>query len=180
MSVETFAPAIRVHVREYPHRDPIGYDIMPSGCWVWFGAQSGDVKGGRGYGVVSMGTTTARAHRYVYEHLHGPIPEGLTLDHLCRNKLCVNPEHLEPVTTRENILRGEAPPAMNARKTHCKYGHPLSGDNLIVWHRMRNCRICRKRIGAEAEARRMADPIRAAARREYHRLRQRRLRGLAA
>lgn len=79
---------------------PIGYVIQVSGCWNWVGGQSSD-----GYGVWSLrGAVTRRAHRIMYERHKGPIPQGLQLDHLCRNRLCVNPDHLEPVTNRENIL----------------------------------------------------------------------------
>jgi len=67
-----------------------------------------------------------QAHRYVYEKAIGAIPEGLELDHLCRNRKCVNPNHLEPVTRRENLLRGETIPARNAAKTHCPKGHDYS------------------------------------------------------
>src|SRR6266576_3456485 len=86
-------------------------------CWPW------QANRGRGYGNVWIAGRMYRAHRVAYELLIGPIPEGLTLDHLCRNRGCVNPAHLEPVTSRENTLRGEGISANNARKTHCKHGH---------------------------------------------------------
>lgn len=83
----------------------------------------------------------------------GPIPEGMDLDHTCRNRGCVNPEHLEPVTTQVNTLRGIGPTAENARKTHCKHGHPLEGDNLYVDPEgKRKCRACMERIQAERSA----------------------------
>lgn len=97
-------------------------------CWLWTGAHDK-----HGYGCFAPDGRRAgprkltRAHRFAYELLVGPIPEGLTLDHLCRVPACVNPAHLEPVTLRENILRGEAPSAKQARRTHCIHGHPLDG-----------------------------------------------------
>lgn len=82
------------------------------------------------------------AHRIAYTNRYGEIPPDLVIDHLCRNGLCVNPEHLEAVTNVENILRGEGAPAKNARKTHCKNGHELSAENC--WNRKgrRACKIC--------------------------------------
>lgn len=93
------------------------------------------------------------AHRVAYEATVGPIPKGLQVDHLCRNRLCVNPSHLEAVTPAENKRRGFSPPAINARKTHCIHGHELAGAN--VYYRKdrpgrRQCRECeriRKRKG---------------------------------
>ena len=90
-------------------------------CWVWKGAP---IKNGYGQ-YRRKGTRSCYVHRLVYEALVGPIPEGKFLDHLCRNRLCVNPGHLEIVTNRENVLRGVGPTAVNAQKTHCKRGHPL-------------------------------------------------------
>lgn len=103
------------------------------------------------------------AHRAVYEHLRGPIPVGLELDHLCRNTRCVNPAHLEPVTHRENALRGVGVSAINAAKTHCKYGHDLTNpDNY--WLKAygnavatRICKACKRaRNNADAARRRAA------------------------
>lgn len=87
------------------------------------------------------------AHRLAYEELRGPIPSGLELDHKCRVRGCVNPWHLEPVTTAENIRRGIGRPAENARKAVCLRGHPLSGDNLYRSPSGlggRRCRSCRR------------------------------------
>jgi HNH endonuclease len=112
--------------------------IRPNGCVEWTGGtfQSG-------YGRISVNAKGRRVHRVVYELLVGPIPEGLTLDHLCRNLICCAPAHLEPVADRENILRGEAPPAVNARKTHCPQGHPYSvGNTCRDKHGKRSCRKC--------------------------------------
>lgn len=92
-------------------------------CWLWMGAQNS-----RGYGCWAVQTVSQLAHRVAYEALVGPIPEGLTIDHLCRVKLCVNPAHLEPVTRRENIRRA----AEQDRPTHCPQGHEYTPENTRV------------------------------------------------
>ena len=83
------------------------------------------------------------AYRYFYELVKGKIPDNLQIDHLCRNTRCVNPDHLEPVTIKENVLRGMGITAINARKTHCKNGHALIGTNLIAYSLKRGQRICK-------------------------------------
>lgn len=110
-----------------------------SGCWLWSGQRTVE-----GYGQYSIGHKPVSAHRMIYALERGPIPGGLTLDHLCRVPCCVNPSHLEPVTLRENILRGYGPPAQRRRQTTCINGHALSGDNLYVWDQKgwRQCRAC--------------------------------------
>lgn len=112
---------------------------MDAPCWMWIGHVSED-----GYGTFSAGRMV-KAHRFAYELLVGPIPEGLMIDHRCRNTRCVNPTHLEPVTNRVNILRGTSPAARHARQTHCKRGHLLSGKNLYVrpGDGARVCRACK-------------------------------------
>lgn len=107
-------------------------------CWIWTG---GLVGGGYGqFGVT--GQWHKRAHRYAYELVVGPIPDGLVLDHLCRVRCCVNPAHLEPVTQRENLMRGLG--SWNAGKTHCKRGHEFTPENTYVApHGKRTCRTCR-------------------------------------
>jgi len=109
-------------------------------CWLWQGHLI------NGYGVFCQShADRIRAHRYAYETMVGAIPEGKELDHLCRVRNCVNPAHLEPVTNKENVLRGEGVTAQNARKTHCPHGHPYSGDNLYVTPKgYRGCRECRR------------------------------------
>jgi hypothetical protein len=116
------------------------YDVDPeTGCWVWRGSTP------RGYGSIKRDGIRYRAHRYIYEREIGPIPDGLQLDHLCRNRSCVNPEHLEVVSCRENLMRGQTLAAENAAKTHCKRGHPLSGENLYVEPKgTRACKQCRR------------------------------------
>lgn len=118
-----------------------------TGCWHWVGGASS------GYGTLwhpgGKGSRNAYAHRIAYEVLVGPIIEE-TIDHVCRNRACVNPAHLEPASVRENTLRGMGPTAQNARKSHCKRGHLLSGDNLkesaSKRRGNRECRICYKQV----------------------------------
>ena len=106
----------------------------PNVCWVWPGATNGI-----GYGMVGFNGKNMGAHRAVYRILVGPIPEGFTLDHLCRNPICVNPHHLEPVSMRDNILRGVSPAAKQARQTHCKRGHELTDRRR---RGKRQCLLC--------------------------------------
>ena len=136
----------------FSHCRPIGYVVQENGCWDWVGGVT------TGYGRWK----DTVAHRLVYELTRAPIPAGLTLDHLCRNRRCVNPDLLEPVTMRVNNLRGNGYSGRNARKTHCPQGHPLSGTNLYLNPRnQRRCRICRDRQWRECRARKnypMKDP----------------------
>jgi len=115
-----------------------------TGCWNWIGTILNTGYGSFRYKLRRMGKThQPSAHRFCYGLLVGPIPKGLTLDHLCRNRRCVNPEHLEPVTLRENLRRGVGFAGRNARKVRCKRGHPFSGDNLrINALGERHCREC--------------------------------------
>lgn len=108
-------------------------------CWKWTASLNSN-----GYGQLwdpEVGRARG-AHRIVYEMMVGPIPDGLTLDHLCRNRTCVRPDHLEPVTNRENILRGESPSASHAKKTHCPRGHEYTPENTYQYARGRQCRTC--------------------------------------
>ena len=115
--------------------------VVVENCWQWTGRTNGKC-----YGTFSDGGKRFMAHRWAYEHLRGPIPSGLTLDHLCRNRGCVNPNHLEPVTLRENILRGTSPAANQARQTHCIHGHEFTPDNTYISGRgQRSCKQCHKR-----------------------------------
>ncbi len=112
------------------------------GCIEWSGYT---IKTGSGrYGKISVGGRSMMVHRLAYQRTRGPIPDGLVIDHLCRNTVCCNPLHLEAVTHRTNILRGEGHTARNARKRYCKRGHPLFGENLrITVNGYRNCQKCR-------------------------------------
>lgn len=125
-------------------------------CWLWLGGEGGAHLryGGFCTGSRTDGSVrTEYAHRWAYEHYVGPIPEGLQLDHLCRNTICCNPAHLEPVTASENIRRGTSPLAQRAKQTHCIHGHPLAGKNLLMRGNKRECRTCRRRIKAEWQRR---------------------------
>lgn len=130
--------------------------LTDSGCIEWLGGIAGS-----GYGhfhTTQTPTEKARdvyAHRWSYEHHFGAIPNGLHLDHLCRNRKCVNPDHLEPVTHRENTLRGVGFAAANAVKTHCAHHHEYTPDNTYIDGKgYRHCRTCRRRVDRERRPRR--------------------------
>lgn len=121
----------------------------PGGCWLWTAVRR------NGYGIVRLNGANVNAHRAVYRLLRGPIPDGMQLDHLCRVRACVNPDHLEPVTQRENIMRGVGYSARNARKTHCPRGHEYPpfrekmGRRCAACHRdqERNRNVTRRELG---------------------------------
>ena len=119
--------------------------VSADGCWLW--TSSVDE---RGYARMGGG---ALGHRVTYELVVGPIPDGLQIDHLCRVRNCVNPEHLEAVTCRVNLHRGETVTAMHAAKTQCVNGHDFTPENTYVW---RGCRHCRKCRAARMRAKRQA------------------------
>jgi hypothetical protein len=110
-------------------------------CWIWTaGIRS------TGYGAFYNGYRHTSAHRSAYELLVGPIPEGMVLDHLCKTRICVNPDHLVPVSNRENVLRGDGPTALNAIKTHCNQGHAYTPENTYnrPGGKGRTCLTCRR------------------------------------
>ncbi len=117
--------------------------IRGEGCWLWTGATAG--RPGEEYGRCRWTGGVARpAHRIAYELAGGTIPEGLALDHLCRNRLCVRPDHLEPVSYRENMLRGESPAAIAHRAGRCRRGHPAEDIYYGSAKGTRYCRGCER------------------------------------
>lgn len=116
----------------------------PAACWLWTAVLINS-----GYGRFTWKGKEHLAHRVAYEIMRGPIPEGLTIDHLCRVRKCINPFHMEPVTKRENTLRGKAPSAQYAVATHCIQGHPFSTENTYSFTKSsgrprRVCRACKR------------------------------------
>lgn len=126
--------------------------VTESGCWIWVGCCDSN-----GYGNLSKGVKVVEgyrknyyAHRVAYELYKGSIPEGLDIDHLCRVRCCVNPDHLEAVCRKENVMRGNSPSNFNSIKMHCIRGHRLEGDNLFFdcdgYRQCRTCSRMRKRL----------------------------------
>ena len=114
-------------------------------CLIWTGWTNG-----KGYGGFFNGTKQVYAHRWNYERVRGPIPDGLVLDHLCRNRKCVNPDHLEAVTVQQNILRGDQPLLMSSRRrpdpTLCGAGlHPWVEENILSTPYGNRCRACKRK-----------------------------------
>lgn len=125
---------VREHVRFWSK-----VEKYPVGCWVWRGTLNE-----KGYGVFICEGKPYPAHRISFVEVRGIVPDDYVLDHICRNRSCVNPAHLSIVTSRLNVLRGISPPAHNAKKTHCKYGHSLHDARIVRNgpYEMRLCRQC--------------------------------------
>lgn len=130
--------------------------VSTEDCWLYArGGLNSD-----GYATLAHKGKTYLLHRVMYENFVGKIPPGLVVDHLCRVRRCINPSHLEPVTNKENVLRGEGLTALNARRTHCIRGHEFDPTNTRTNKGKRYCRTCdyghmrkyRERIKAESRA----------------------------
>lgn len=122
-------------------------EMSATGCWLW-----GQAVSDNGYGVIRRNGRLWKSHCWVYSQMVGPIPTGMDLDHLCRNRSCCNPDHLEPVTRSENLHRGEGAVV----SLMCKHGHWKLGDNLFLDPKTqrRFCRTCGRRIKRESARRR--------------------------
>lgn len=147
--------------REQIQERPDKYSVPEpnSGCWLWVGGRTA-----QGYGETFVNGRVRYAHRVAYELHVGPIPAGLQLDHRCRVRSCINPRHLEPVTNRENTMRGLLG-ALRTPKPHCKKGHAFSEENTRRTPRQRVCLACERSrdrsawIALRAERRRLARAI---------------------
>lgn len=121
-------------------------EVLENGCWKWLGYV--DIQG---YGRYEVQNNYVRdrqyAHRFVYELLRERIPPNREIDHLCKYKTCVHPDHLEVVTSRENVRRSSSVCAVNGRKTHCKYGHEFTPENIYKMKHGRACLMCRRIAG---------------------------------
>lgn len=132
------APSLRERIQQ-----KISVDAA-TGCWLWRGAKQKS-----GHGCMTVNSAPRGAHRVSYEIAKGQIPPGLDLDHLCRNPSCVNPDHLEPVTRKENLLRGNTIPARHAAKTHCINGHAFIDDNISRSEGFRRCKACKRILSSK-------------------------------
>lgn len=123
-------------------------EVIHGGCWVWQ-----DSLARSGYGVFHLGIPGSKAHSYAHRHAYevfcGPIEDGKVIDHLCGNRFCVNPEHLEPVSIGENVLRGNGVTARNKRKKVCKRGHVFNAGNTRYSRHGRYCAVCNRENTAD-------------------------------
>lgn len=152
--------AVTLHNSQLPERikkkivlQPCAIKGLIGDCWAWQGFKY------QGYGRYRINSKiTKKAHRVVYELLKGPIPEGLESDHLCLNRSCVNPDHIEPVTRAENLRRSHVTGAGNGARTHCRQGHEFTNKNTYAWRGKRFCLKCQS-IRQEAYEKRKAERV---------------------
>lgn len=124
-------------------------EISPSGCWEWSGGTNSE-----GYGNFSLKNQAVKAHRYSFGYFKGEIPKGFVVDHLCRNHKCVNPDHLEAVSNKTNIIRGVGLASQESKRTHCPFGHEYTEDNIYrTKNKYRNCKACAIRRSKERRLR---------------------------
>lgn len=117
--------------------------IQTNGCWIWTGAISSN-----GYGVIARsGHNLVGAHRISHELFNGPIPKGCEIDHLCRNRACVNPNHIEAVSHSLNVIRGDSPTAQRRRSGFCVRGHEMTPENRDT--KKRRCLVCQREKAQE-------------------------------
>jgi hypothetical protein len=124
-----------------PERLLSKFDLSEDNHWLWNGYLDKD-----GYGQYWLNNKNVRAHRIVYESIVSQIPKDLVIDHLCRIRHCVNPDHLEVVTPLENMMRGQNSTSQNAKKTSCKHGHEFTAENTYTnpFTKKRKCLTCNR------------------------------------
>lgn len=134
--------------------------LTAAGCWEWGGRRTS-----KGYGALKVERRETRAHRLAFEMFVGPIPDGLEIDHLCRNRACVNPDHLEAVDHHTNLLRGDTLAHRHAIAVSCPFGHPYDEENTVIVRRAdpsrpveRRCRACKRRRDREQYRKRQGMP----------------------